>query len=212
MSPLEFSNFHSTSLKRNEATLRLLDGIGFAPENTESKNEASDIMAEGLFLRAFCAYENDLEALFLHYVSGGRSLDGLSANTLLNVETEADARNVVFGGKDFLNWANPGETRSTASRYLENGWPINQMMNNQSQNLSDCTFIRNHIAHNSHHSQNQFDKVQRNLFRTERVFPFSPGQLLRTRHRKNKSIQIEYYLNALHVTLLGIMRPPTNTK
>ena len=101
----------------------------------------------------------------------------------------------------------PYAIRAIAKNYIENGWPISEMMNAKSQELSDCQYVRNHIAHNSLESRLYFNAVQRNLLKTERLFPITPGQLLRIRSKKFKKLHITHYFDAMNDTLNAIMDP-----
>ncbi len=168
----------------------------------------ADAYAEAIFLRAFAAYENDLETLFLHYVTGGASLQGVSAKTYLRVTEATLARKLTRAGYRFLSWAKPQEIRNTADNYIENGWPISAMMSAKSHDLADCERIRNRIAHNSLEAKGQFDVVQRNMLRTERLFPITPGQFLRIRNGRLKKLHIGHYLNAMNDTLAAVLDPP----
>jgi ABC-type cobalamin transport system ATPase subunit len=115
---------------------------------------------------------------------------------------------VTKAGYKFLSWAKPQETRATADNYIENGWPISDMINAKSQELSDCERIRNRIAHNSLEAVMNFNAVQRNLLRTERLFPISPGQFLRIRNARLKKLHIGHYLDVMRDTLAAILDPP----
>ena len=67
---------------RHSVTMECVDNIDGAPSDEESENHQADAYTEALFLRAFTAYENDIERLFLHYVTGGLSLNGSTAKQL----------------------------------------------------------------------------------------------------------------------------------
>jgi hypothetical protein len=134
-----------------------------ASEDQESNDYVSDAHAEFIFLRAFAAYENGLEKLFLHYVTGGTTLQGIAANTYLKITDEQHARKLTRAGFRFLSWAKPEDTRTTAQNYLEKGWPISDMMNTKSQDLTDCQRVRNRIAHDSFEAIGDFKTVQRNM-------------------------------------------------
>lgn len=179
-----------------------------ASDSVESADHQSDAYAEAIFLRAFTAYENDLEKLFLHYVTGGLSLDGKAANTYLKLKDETAARRLTKAGYKFLSWSKPQDIRTTAENYIENGWPISGMMSAKSQDLSDCERVRNRIAHNSLEALINFNVVQRNLLQTERLFSITPGQFLRIRNTRLKKLHIGHYLDVMNETLGAILTPP----
>lgn len=208
MTPADLIIFRDAIAARHAAMMILVDEMDAAPEDTDSANHQADAYAEAIFLRAFTAYENNVESLFLHYVTGGVTLQGATANSYLRITDEALARKLTKAGYKFLSWAKPQEIRNTAENYIENGWPISEMMNAKAQDLADCERIRNRIAHNSLEALIQFDTVQRNLLKTERLFPISPGQFLRIRNTRLRKLHIGHYLDVLNDTLGAILDPP----
>ena len=196
------------TVERYSRTREVVDDLDPAPSIAESSDRTADALAEGIFLREFSAYESILERLFLHYVTGGFSLDGRKANTYLSTSDENIARDITRGGSKFLSWSNPERIRDTAKLYIENGWPICDTMNATSQDLRDCERIRNRIAHKSLESLNAFNVVQRNLLGTERVFSLTPGQLLRIKNGKFKKLYIGHYIEVMSETVSMIFEPP----
>ena len=193
--------------ERHDATvIGLVEELRSASSEIESVDTYSDALAEALFMRAFTAYEQDIETLFFHYVTGGTSIGGERPNTYLRTRDVAIAKRLARGGQKFLSWSKPQQIRDAAGRYIENGWPIVDAMNAGSDVLADCERIRNRIAHKSDQSQLQFDTVQRNRFGTERVFPMTPGQLLRVR-TSGRELHASWYMRTLVETLQQIVDP-----
>lgn len=208
MTPAELIAHRDVITARHLSLTETINQIAIASDSVASTDQQSDAYAEALFLRAFTAYENDLEKLFLHYVTGGLTLDGKAANTYLKVTDEAAARKLTKAGNKFLSWAKPEKIRETAENYIKNGWPISNMINAKSQDLADCERIRNRIAHNSIESIVCFNAVQRNLLQTERLFPITPGQFLRIRNTRLKQLHIGHYVEVMNETLDAILTPP----
>lgn len=208
MTPVEMIVYRDAITARHASMVEAIGQIAAASDSVESIDYQSDAYAEALFLRAFTAYENDLEKLFLHYVTGGLSLDGKAASTYLKLTDEIAARRLTRAGYKFLSWAKPQDIRATADNYIENGWPISNMMNAKSQDLSDCERVRNRIAHNSIEALVNFNIVQRNLLQTERLFPITPGQFLRIRNTRLKKLHIGHYFDVMNETLGAIFIPP----
>ncbi len=192
---------------RHSGLMELVADLDAAPPDKQSSDYRADALAEALFLRAFTSYAADIEILFLHYATGGTSLSGVSAKSYLRVRDESLARKLTRAGWRFLSWAKPQEIRDTAKTYIEDGWPISGVMSSRSQALTDCERVRNRIAHDSLEARQQFNVVQRNLLRTERLFPISPGQLLRIRDTKVKKLYIAHYLDTMTETLNAIIEP-----
>jgi hypothetical protein len=84
----ELIDYRNAVAARHAAFLAQIDQIDPAPEDVESTHHQADAYAEALFLRAFTTYESDIEKLFLHYVTGGASLGGRTANSYLRVDDE----------------------------------------------------------------------------------------------------------------------------
>ena len=208
MTPAELEEFYDEISIRHTSIMEEVLELDPAPVNSETDNTKADTYAEALFIRSFAIYESYVERLFLHYVTGGTSLGGDSANTYLRVTDMALARKLTRAGWRFLSWSKPQEIRTTADTYIEEGWPISGIMSAKSQELADCERIRNRIAHHSIESLQQFNVVQRNLLHTERLFPISPGQLLRIRSSRLRKLHIGHYLDVMTDTLVAIIDPP----
>lgn len=193
---------------RHIASTDLADQLDAASADVESVDHNSDAIAEALFLRVFTAYESDVEKIFLHYVTGGASLQGVRANSYLSITDEPLARKLTKGALKFLSWAKPDEIKRTAEIYLENGWPIAAMMSSASHYLADCERVRNRIAHNSIEAMQQFNTAQRNLLATERLFTITPGQFLRIRNPRLRKTHIALYFETLYQTLGAMLDPP----
>lgn len=208
MTPAALREFLKIVRDRHATTMSRVEEIAPAASETESTDQDADAYAEGLFFRVFTNYENDIETLFLHYVTGGASLGGTEANSYLNIESEELAKKIIRGGWRFLSWSRPKAIRDTAETYMENGWPICVAMNAKSQELSDCERIRNRIAHKSTESLSAFNVVQRNVLGTERLFAITPGQLLRIRNKRFRKLHMGRYFEVMAATVQAIVEPP----
>jgi len=208
MSPENLFKLRDAIEARHTVSTDLAEQLEAAPAEIESEDHNSDAIAEALFLRVFTAYESDVEKIFLHYVTGGASLQGARANSYLSITDEAAARKLTKGALKFLSWAKPDEIKRTAEIYLENGWPIAAMMSSASHYLADCERVRNRIAHNSIEAMQQFNTAQRNLLATERLFTITPGQFLRIRNPRLRKTHIALYFDTLYQTLEAMLDPP----
>lgn len=135
MTPGALIAFRDEIKNRYDLAIGQVAELDPASEDVESKDYRADIYSEALFLRAFTAYERNVEAAFLHYVTGGVSIDGKKANRYLSITDESHARKMTRAGYKFLSWGKPHEIKATAENYIENGWPISDMMNAKSQEL-----------------------------------------------------------------------------
>jgi hypothetical protein len=204
----ELAELHGLIGTQKDRLSEQLQDVTAASADSQSENESADIALEALFLRTFTSYEEILERLFLHYVTGGRSISGSLATSFLSITDEIHARRLVRAGFNFLSWSKPADVKTMASNYLERGWPFVDMLGVYTDTLNDCTKIRNRIAHRSAEAQSGFAAVQRNLFQTERLFDMSPGQLLRCRYRGRRKLVLQHYNESLASTLQTIADPP----
>lgn len=207
MTPGDLEAFRDRIRRRFADHHEVVDTLPIASADALSADTASDILAEGVFLRAFVAYEQDVEALFLHYATGCPSLNGSAPNTYLRVADEALARKIAKAGFRFMSWAKPSQIKATAENFIERGWPLVEMMAAKEHVLADCERIRNRIAHNSAEASQEFAIVQRNAFGTERLFPIPPGQLLRVRNARLKKTLMMHYTGAFQDTLEAMIEP-----
>lgn len=208
MTPEELAEYRLLVAEKHTALIGFTDNLPTASDSVESDDHHSDSVAEAIFLRGFTTYESHIEKMFFHYVTGGLSVQGRAAVSHLRPGSEEIARKIVKAGFKFLSWAKPSNTSLTAQLYLENGWPLVDMMSTKTQELSDCERVRNRIAHLSMESATEFGVVQRNLLTTERLFAISPGQLLRIRHRRHRMSNLKRYLTVMHETIDAIIDPP----
>lgn len=208
MTPAELLVFRQEAAAYYGSLMGLAGTLQAAPTESLSQDELADSIAEAVFLRAFSRYESSLESLFFHYVTGGVSITGTPANSYLQPGNDEVARRMVKAGFRFMSWAKPEIIRDTAKVYIENGWPLADMMATRTQELADCERVRNRIAHNSTEARTQFNIVQRNLLGTERLFNVTPGQLLRMRSRNTNNTHVERYLEILGETLDSMTDPP----
>ncbi|MDD1497610.1 hypothetical protein PVA19_04235 [Agrobacterium sp. CNPSo 3708] len=208
MTPEELADYRQNISEKHLVLVGFADDLPVAGDDVESEDHHADSVAEAIFLRGFTTYESHIEKLFFHYVTGGLSANGVAAASHLKPSNEEIARKIVKAGFKFLSWAKPSNTSLTAQLYLENGWPLVDMMATKTQELSDCERIRNRIAHLSTESATDFGVVQRNLLATERLFSITPGQLLRIRHRRHRMSNLKRYLNVMYETIDSIIDPP----
>lgn len=62
---------------------------------------------EAILVRAFRAYENLLESIFLDYVQGQRTLSGVNVVSHLRPRDTAHAYEMVRSSQPFLEWNSP---------------------------------------------------------------------------------------------------------
>lgn len=153
-----------------------------AIDNADGKLE-EDALFEGVFMRGFTAFEEFLEAIFLHYCAGQPSLNGFVAETRLQRCSEADIRTILKGDQNYIDWSRPTKVRNRAKLFIVGGEPFDGHIGSQTGVLASIEKVRNRIAHESAEAKSAMKEVERTLFLTERPFEMGAGQLLRARRR-----------------------------
>jgi hypothetical protein len=158
----------TTSLKKRSLSLRQMH-----------------LLTEHIFFVAFRSYEGFIRDLFLLYclekdhssrkkvVSYLRPIDFIHGETLIQ------------SSMPFLDWTSPDVVIGRAETYLKNGFPIKLPYQTNLQPLRDFKHIRNHIAHNSKESLEDFKKVVKRHYGTMPLVIPSPGEFLLVTDRAN---------------------------
>jgi len=176
-------------LDRTSAKVNKLHAVG--------KISAFDVeqIYSGIYLDAFVSLERFIEDLFLGYVSGQVTLPTKAAKPLVTISPSSKAKEVMLGGKNFLDWIPyDANTKKRAQIYF-NGNSSFLSLSKQDENLlGQLHQIRNALAHRSTHSIGVFHRlVVGNLPIVPR--DKRPGNFLRTIFRANPSqTRLQYYL------------------
>lgn len=149
------------------------------------------VVNEAIFLRAFRALENFIEAAFLHYAFGKPTLQGRPVVSYLRPKDLSHAYELVKSSQTFLEWNSPSTVINRAETYLENGGPIKTVFSSKQSFLNDLRRIRNHIAHNSRTSLEEFRKVVQLYLLTVPLRIPEPGEVLQTSIKiKNRKVRM----------------------
>ncbi len=157
------------------------------------------IVNEAILLRAFRAFENLAEESFIHYSFGRPTLSGTQVVSFLAPKDDAHAYELIKSSQPFLEWNKPDVVIGRAETYLENGGPIKAAYAAKQSLITDIRRIRNHIAHNSRTSLDEFKKtVQSNLHTMPLSIP-QPGELLQGTIKRNsqKHRMLRFFLDEL---------------
>ncbi len=157
------------------------------------------VINEAIFLRAFRAIENLVEEAFLEYSMGKPTLGGIEVRSYLQPRDYSHTYDLIKSSQPFLEWNSPSTVISRAETYLENGGPIKVVFAAKQSLLTDLRRIRNHIAHNSRVSHDEFKKILNQYLLTIPVNIPSPGEFLQEKiTKKSKKIRIlRYFLEEL---------------
>jgi len=111
----------------------------------------------GLYIEAVCCFERFLEDLFIGILVG--RLKHPLSNVVPRVTFRSDiiARDVVFGGNDYVDWLPYYHTEKRANAFFRNGLPFTSLQSSDKKIIEQICYIRNAIAHKSKHSKKLFD-------------------------------------------------------
>lgn len=157
----------------------------------------TELLYEGLFLRAVVAFEELLEARFYEVL---RDHDGWVRGRWggkINPASDLVMRDVVMEGKPYVNWLPLDVTLNRAHRYLYRGAPFCDFDSDDRSKLAQIVTIRNAVAHSSTFARAKFrDTVigSANLLARERT----PAGFLRSIARTEPTLRrCQIYLHAL---------------
>lgn len=157
------------------------------------------LSTEAIFFRAFRAYENFLEDVFVLYTLEKPTLRGRAPKSYLQAENFNHARELLRSGKRFLDWTNPETVIERAETFLKGGGTVKNVLASAKQDLLDMKAVRNHIAHNSEESRAPFEKLIRRVRGTTPIRQVMPGDHLLARVRGGPSgrYYLDHYLDRL---------------
>lgn len=156
------------------------------------------LMTEAVFFTAFRAYEQFLRNIFLLYCCGVQSSKRKLVRSYLNPRSIKHAEVLIQSSMPFLDWSSPDIVLERAETYLKDGYPIKKPISTHVDLLRDLKKIRNHIAHMSNESLQEFKKVAKKHYSTIPLRIPKPGEFLLLTSRKTKgSYYLQYYVQLI---------------
>lgn len=170
-----------------------------------------ELMTEAIFFAGFRAYEGFIRELFILYCLGEQPLNAKTVPPLsyINPNDFSHAESMIKSSLKFIEWNSPDELIQRSETFLKNGHPIKIAYTTNKQDLDKFRKLRNHIAHNSSESEDQYIKVVREY--NNGVIPAtipSVGQYLRLSCKK-KSSKKKYILLDFFEVMLCISKTIT---
>ena len=136
---------------------------------------------EGLYLDAITSLENLIEGLFLGLLTG-RIVHSSSVVPRVTFRSDRVARDVVFGGRNYVDWFPYRYTEQRARAFFRSGIPFATLDKAHKTQLKNLLYIRNAIAHKSSYAKRTFEQeVIGSLLLTPRER--TPAGFLRSRFR-----------------------------
>ncbi len=142
------------------------------------------IINEAILLRAFRAFENLAEEAFIHYTFGHPTLSGVPVTSFIRPKDSRHAYEILRSSQPFLEWNSPTTVITRAETYLDKGGPIKAAYASKQSLIIDMKRVRNHIAHNSQSSLEEYKKLLNNYLLTIPLAIPEPGEFLQNMVKK----------------------------
>jgi len=113
---------------------------------------------EGLYLDSITTFEALLEDLFIGYLVGRIRKSSNRIHFRTTFKSDIIARDIIFGGKNYVDWLPYENTIKRSQLFYRNGLPFTLIDENDKKQLNEIVIIRNAIAHSSLHSRKKFNK------------------------------------------------------
>ena len=111
---------------------------------------------EGILLRTVTGFEGLMEELFVGLLAGGIA-PGKNVHPRVTFNSHLVARDVMLGGRAFVDWLPYHHTDKRASAFFRGGFPFTNLEKADVKLLEKIIFIRNAVAHQSRAARNKFE-------------------------------------------------------
>ncbi len=149
------------------------------------------LLTETIFFAAFRAYEQFLRNVFLLYCCGAQASKKKLVRSYLRPRSIQHAEDLVQSSMRFLDWNSPDTLLERSETYLKDGHPIKASVTTNLDSLRELRKVRNHIAHMSKESLDDFKKVVKTHYATLPLKVPRPGEFLLLASRRTSG---NYYL------------------
>jgi hypothetical protein len=149
------------------------------------------LLSEAVFFAAFRAYGQFLRNVFLLYCCGIKPSERKVVRSYLKPRSIQHAEELVQSSMPFLDWSSPDTLLERSETYLKDGYPIKAPITTNLDTLRELKKVRNHIAHMSKESLEDFKKVVKAHYGTLPLRIPRPGEFLLLPSRRAKG---NYYL------------------
>lgn len=120
-----------------------------------SRNEVN-LFYEGIFLRTVTSFEGLLEELFIGLLTGS-ILPPPKVRPRVTFASHAVARDVMLGGKAYVDWLPYGFTEKRAEAFFRGGQPFGKLTKPEKKALERILLIRHAVAHQSRSARRRFE-------------------------------------------------------
>lgn len=112
----------------------------------------------GLYLDAITSFEGLIENLFIGLIAGKLESELAEVQPRIHASSNRIARDIVFGGRNYVDWLPYANTEKRAEAFFCNGLPFARLEKPDKKQLEHQSYIRNAVAHKSNHSKRMFEQ------------------------------------------------------
>ena len=153
------------------------------------------MLTESIFFNGYRQYENFLRDIFLLYCQEKNTLTDKTVRSYLRPKNYLHTESMIKSAMPFLDWTSPNTIIQRAEIYLKDGYPIRLPYTSKRETIADLKKLRNHIAHKSEESLEQYKRVLRKHYTVVPLQIPEPGEflLLPDKRNPNKYKLIVYF-------------------
>jgi hypothetical protein len=112
---------------------------------------------EGIFLRTVTSFEGLIEDLFVGLLAGSIA-PGRNVHPRVTFQSHAVARDVMLGGRAYVNWLPYNFTHSRAEAFFRGAFPFCNLDKADKKLLERLVLVRNAVAHQSRSARGTFEQ------------------------------------------------------
>lgn len=112
----------------------------------------------GLYMNAITSLEHVIENLFIGLLVGSLTARTTAIVPRVTFRSNSVARDVVFGGQNYVDWFPYDRTVKRAKAFFRAGMPFTSLTSSDKHILERLLYIRNAIAHPSSHAKHMFEE------------------------------------------------------
>ena len=112
----------------------------------------------GLYLDAVTSLENLIENLFIGLLVGSVAPTHSGINPRVTFKSPLIAREIVLGGRNYVDWLPFDHTEKRSKAFFRNGAPFTNLEKADKGQMDRFLSVRHAIAHKSSHSQRVFEQ------------------------------------------------------
>ena len=113
---------------------------------------------KGLYLEAFCSFERFIEDLFIGLLVGRLAHTSPQVIPRVTFKSDIIARDVVLGGKRYVDWLPYDHMAERARAFFRNGLPFTSLQSYDVQTIAQICYMRNALTHRSSYAKKIFER------------------------------------------------------